>query len=155
MYNCTTKKTKLIRVWYQPLIPTRSWNWNTKSPHILHTVSVCALLWNDSPTDPVNLLLNLLRFLLCSSELIQRNTIVQQTIKPLFISSSLSCILLKCHCITYNKIHSLSFCLCRPPNHYCMADNATAASASQRWDGWLSSHSATHTQADNDISFRD
>lgn len=153
MYNCTTKKTKLIRVWYQPLIPTRSWNWNTKSPHILHTVSVCAVKWQSdrssqspvkSPPFPSLLLWAHPAKHYCTT-----------TIKPLFISSALSCILLKCHCITYNKIHSLSFCLCRPPNHYCMADNATAASASQRWDGWLSSHSATHTRADNDISFRD
>ncbi len=47
--------------------------------------------------------------------------------------------------MTYNKIHSLSFCLCRPPNHYCTADNAAAAPATQRWDGWLSNHQAAQT----------
>lgn len=33
--------------------------------------------------------------------------------------------------MTDNKIHSLSFCLRHPPNHYCVADNAAAASAAQ------------------------
>ena len=120
------------------------------SPHFLNMSAV-------SPLFPLfaSFIPPLLSFLLSSSELIQLNTIVQHTIKPLFISFSLSCILLKCLCTGHNKIHSLSFCLCRPPNHYCMADNAAAASATQRWDGGLSSHSATHTQGDNDILFRD
>lgn len=51
------------------------------NPHVLNNFRcVFAPLWNDSPSDPVDLLLNLFS----SSELIQLNTIVQQTIKPLF-----------------------------------------------------------------------
>lgn len=68
---------------------------------------VSALLWNNCPTDPVNLLLNLFS----SSELIQLNAIVQQTIN---LFSSLSLFLAFCynaivaHTIRFTRIPSVS-----------------------------------------------
>lgn len=81
-----------------------------------------------------------------SSELIPSNALGQNTTKSFFyFFPPLTFILRKCYCIAHNKICSLSFCLCHSPNHYCMADHSAAVSATQRWNGRLSTLSATHT----------